>query len=277
VGFAGGLVGGFFGLGGGIVLVPLIVYLLRRPMHIATVTSLAVQQFLATAAVLISLQAGRLLPSELVHLGLAATIAPAAVVGSFAIGVPLGRRIPALALRRLFAVFVLVAAARMVFISGQATALHDPWPRWIAAPAGLLVGAVSGLLGVGGGIVAVPMLAMGFGLTQHEAQATSLAIILPTVIAGTVRAQLGTPAQRPDWRLVLSLAPGAVLGGALGPVAASTLSARGLTWAFAGVMCVTAVQMLLAPRAKRAPRQDANRDPAAVPAASAEAVGVPPE
>src|SRR3954469_18576042 len=59
----------------------------------------------------------------------------------------------------------------------------------LAIGLGLLGGVVAGLFGVGGGILFVPTLALGLGLTQIHAEATSLLAIIPTVIAGTWRQQ----------------------------------------------------------------------------------------
>ncbi|HEU5214477.1 MAG TPA: sulfite exporter TauE/SafE family protein [Gaiellaceae bacterium] len=51
---------------------------------------------------------------------------------------------------------------------------------------GVVVGVASGLLGVGGGTLVVPFLTLAVGLTQHQAEATSLLVILPTAIAGSL-------------------------------------------------------------------------------------------
>ena len=51
---------------------------------------------------------------------------------------------------------------------------------------GVIVGVASGLLGVGGGTLSVPFLTLVVGLTQHAAEATSLLVILPTAIAGSL-------------------------------------------------------------------------------------------
>ena len=51
---------------------------------------------------------------------------------------------------------------------------------------GVLAGVASGLLGVGGGTLLVPFLTFAVGLSQHAAEATSLLVILPTAIAGTL-------------------------------------------------------------------------------------------
>ena len=55
----------------------------------------------------------------------------------------------------------------------------------LAVALGALAGVLAGLFGVGGGILFVPTLALALGLSQLEAEATSLAAILPTVVAGT--------------------------------------------------------------------------------------------
>jgi hypothetical protein len=62
---------------------------------------------------------------------------------------------------------------------------------------GVLAGVASGLLGVGGGTLIVPFLTLAAGLSQHNAEATSLLVILPTAIAGTLtlrRRGVGDPA-----------------------------------------------------------------------------------
>jgi uncharacterized membrane protein YfcA len=51
---------------------------------------------------------------------------------------------------------------------------------------GVVVGVTSGLLGVGGGTLVVPFLTLAVGLSQHAAEATSLLVILPTAVAGSL-------------------------------------------------------------------------------------------
>lgn len=68
----------------------------------------------------------------------------------------------------------------------------------IAVLCGLLVGVLSGLIGIGGGVLLVPMMVIGFGFGQHLAQGTSLAAILPTSVVGAVtHFQEGNLAWRP--------------------------------------------------------------------------------
>ena len=89
----------------------------------------------------------------------------------------------------------------------------------LAIALGFAAGMLAGLFGVGGGILFVPTLTLGLGLTQLHAEATSLLAIIPTVIAGTWRQQrYGNVRWRPA--IVIGLAAivgveGGVLGGAL--------------------------------------------------------------
>jgi uncharacterized protein len=57
----------------------------------------------------------------------------------------------------------------------------------VVALLGLLGGVMAGLLGIGGGLVFVPTLTLGLGLTQLHAEATSLLAIIPTVVAGALQ------------------------------------------------------------------------------------------
>jgi uncharacterized protein len=110
---------------------------------------------------------------------------------------------------------------------------------------GLAAGVVSGLLGVGGGLLFVPTL-LALGLGQREAEATSLLAILPTVAVGAWRQHAyGNLAWRPAaWLGVCSIG-----GVALGVLLAETLPEHALRRLFALLLVAVAVQ--LATRALR--------------------------
>jgi len=82
---------------------------------------------------------------------------------------------------------------------------------------GVLAGVASGLLGVGGGTLIVPFLTLAVGLTQHGAEATSLLVILPTAIVGSL-----TLRRKGVGNLGLALRFGLV--GAVGAVAGAKLA-----------------------------------------------------
>jgi uncharacterized membrane protein YfcA len=95
---------------------------------------------------------------------------------------------------------------------------------------GVGVGVASGLLGVGGGILIIPFLTLAVGLSQHSAEATSLLVILPTAIAGSLalrRHGVG------DLGLALRLGVFGAVGSVLGALLALALSGGTLRVVFA--------------------------------------------
>jgi uncharacterized protein len=104
---------------------------------------------------------------------------------------------------------------------------------------GYAAGVLAGLFGVGGGILFVPTL-LALGLTQIEAEATSLAAILPTVLAGTLRQRrYGNLDGRAAILLGLASIPGVILG----VLAAEALPERTLQQLFALLMILVAAQL----------------------------------
>ena len=95
---------------------------------------------------------------------------------------------------------------------------------------GVLVGVASGLLGVGGGTLVVPFLTLAVGLSQHSAEATSLVVILPTAIAGSLalrRHGVG------DLGVAIRLGVVGAIGSVLGALLALALSGSALRVVFA--------------------------------------------
>ena len=80
---------------------------------------------------------------------------------------------------------------------------------------GLIAGAIAAALGLGGGIIFVPSLVVLFGLEQHVAQGTSLAVILPTAIVATIaHARMGSIRTAIAVPIGLAGIVGAIIGGA---------------------------------------------------------------
>jgi uncharacterized protein len=104
---------------------------------------------------------------------------------------------------------------------------------------GLAAGLVAGTFGVGGGILFVPTL-VALGLGQVEAQATSLAAILPTVAAGTWRQRSYGNVR---WRAALWLGVASIVGVQLGAVLALSLREDVLRRLFGVLLLVVAAQI----------------------------------
>ena len=114
------------------------------------------------------------------------------------------------------------------------------WTIVLALVLGLAAGVLSGLFGVGGGILFVPTLTLGLGLTQLHGEATSLLAIVPTVAVGTWRQQrYGNVRWRPSVILGLAGIAGVVGGG----FAAEALPEHALRRLFGVLLVLTAAQV----------------------------------
>lgn len=110
-----------------------------------------------------------------------------------------------------------------------------------AIGAGMLAGVLSGLLGVGGGIVMVPLLVLFAGSSQHEAHATSLGAIVPIALVGAMTFALDGEV---DFAAGTLLALGALLGAPLGAALMARMSERRLRGAFGLLTAVVGIVMI---------------------------------
>jgi uncharacterized protein len=106
---------------------------------------------------------------------------------------------------------------------------------------GVAAGMLGGLLGVGGGVLFVPGLVIVIGLTQHEAEATSLLAIVPVALVGAVRQDRYGNVRREDALLVGVLSIAGVAGGV---ALANALSGTVLSTAFAVLILLIAAQLV---------------------------------
>jgi len=251
LGLGAGFVGGLFGVGGGLIMVPGMVLLMHMPQHRAHATSLAAIIASAAAA------ATSLAIDDRIDWGTAGLILIGSMVGAY-LGARLIGRISEVWLARAFIVLILVAAVRMTLegdnaaATGASSAGFDTDALAIAGfiGLGLVAGVLASVLGIGGGIVFVPALVTLFSFQQHLAQGTSLAVIVPTAIVGTItHARAG----RIAIRVALFLAAGGVLGGFLGGRAALALEAPVMRRLFTVLLVITAVRLLYQNR-KRSPQ-----------------------
>lgn len=109
--------------------------------------------------------------------------------------------------------------------------------------AGVLVGVVSGLFGVGGGIIAIPLLVYAFKMDQHTAQGTSLAMMLPPT--GLLAFLAYRREGHADLKIGLLIAAGVFIGGWAGAHWAEAISDNTLRRAFAVLMMAAALKLFL--------------------------------
>lgn len=106
---------------------------------------------------------------------------------------------------------------------------------------GVVTGAAAGLLGVGGGTLMVPFLTLAVGLSQHEAEATSLLVVLPTaVVASIVLRRRGVG----DLGVALRLGTLGAAGSVVGALAALALPSDVLRYIFGGFLLLVSVRLV---------------------------------
>lgn len=191
IGAIGGLAGGLLGVGGGFIMVPLQVIWAKRSQHQATGTSLAAILPIAIVGAA-TYYFGRSSPQT--DLTVAFFLGLGGVVGAF-LGALAARRMSDHMLKVIVAVLLVAVGLKEVYDAAIGAAPHlvtttvlalNPTDYALIAAGGVVVGVASGITGVGGGILVVPFLGLGFGIGQRIAQGTSLVAILPTSAIGAL-------------------------------------------------------------------------------------------
>jgi uncharacterized membrane protein YfcA len=208
IGLVSGILSGLFGVGGGIVMTPGLQFLLGAPPIVALATPLPV---ILPTAITGAYTYGR---AKELDTHAAAWIAGPGIVGAIA-GSWLTDVVNT---RLLLVVTALLMAYQGIGIlrgarPGRASRRHHEGTPLIYAGIGAAAGLISGLLGIGGGLIMVPLLAGALGMPLKRALGTSLLAIAVLVIPGTiVHASLG----HIDWAIFAVVTIGAVPGARIG-------------------------------------------------------------
>lgn len=236
IGVGVGAFSGLFGVGGGIILVPVLV-LLGVTQKRAQATSLVMITLAATTGGLAYAQAGMVAWSP------ALPIIVGGLTGTW-LGTALMQRTPDRWLQAAFALLLLAAAVRLAWPGPSPTVSDLPglsplvWLGYLTA--GAAMGLLSAFLGVGGGIILIPTLIAAFGFTQVLAAGTSLIVMVPIALLGALRL---TAAGHTDWPRGLGLGVGAAGGAIIGASLALLLPIGVLQRGFAAVLLVAAAQL----------------------------------
>lgn len=236
LGAALGTVGGLFGIGGGLIAIPALGVLFGLDQQLAQGTALV----MVVPNVMLALwryhQRNRI---ELRHaLPLASMGFSFAWLGSiWAVG------IDAQVMRIGFVVFLVALSVynlmRMFMTAAAPSAqMRYSWP-WLGV-LGAASGVMGGLFGVGGAVVATPVLTSLFGTTQVVAQGLSLALALPST--GVTLATYALH-QQVDWHIALPMAVGGLLSISWGVKIAHALQERLLRGLFCGFLVLCAVML----------------------------------
>lgn len=245
VGLLAGLLSGLFGVGGGTVIVPLLVLLLGFDQRRAAGTSLAA--IVPTAAVGVISYAVSGSVAWIPAIILAATAVLGAQIGTWLLP-----RVSQTALRWAFVGFLAAVIVSLFLVIPSRDAVLEL--TWVTGPGlavlGLITGVLAGLLGVGGGIIVVPALLLVFGTSDLIAKGTSLLMMIPTAISGTIG---NLRRSNVDLRAAAAVGLAACTTTALGAWLATVVDPFVGNILFAAFLVFIAVQMAL--RAIRSHRQ----------------------
>ena len=231
-----GLLSGVFGIGGGVVLVPMLVMFLGFEQRLAAGTSVAA---ILPAAVVGGI--GYAVQGNVDWI--AAVLLAAGVVVGAQIGSYLLARVPTGFLRWMFMVFLLTVVVSLWFVVPQRddaitmTFLTGS----LLVVLGLVTGVLSGLLGVGGGVIVVPVLMFFFGASDLIAKGTSLIMLIPGSISGTIG---NVRRQNVDLRAAAALGIAASVLSPLGSILATRITPFWSNVAFSLLLAFILGQML---------------------------------
>lgn len=250
LGLAAGFIAGLLGVGGGLVIVPVLVWLLEAQgftqdaMHFALGTSLASILFTSFSSLRAHHARGA------VDWTTVRRIAPGIVFGTF-IGAALASRLPPVPLKIFFVVFLFYAAIQMWWNFKPTP--HRQLPGSLGMfGAGGIIGAVSSWVGIGGGTLSVPF-QLWCNVPLHRAIGTSAAIGLPIAATGAVGYALHGPSVEVSGNLgyihltaLACIAVGSVATAPLGARSAHALPVGKLKRIFSLLLLALAVRMALA-------------------------------
>ncbi|MDU0347344.1 sulfite exporter TauE/SafE family protein [Actinomyces sp. MRS3W] len=242
-GLGAGFLAGLFGVGGGLVIVPALISLLGMDQRHAAATSLvAIVPTSIVGAISYGVQGQVSLVAALFLIG-------GSLVGA-QIGVRLLRTLPARILPWIFVVFVIfVIISQQIMVPVRDAGLTlTPASGMALIGVGLVAGVLSGLVGVGGGAVIVPGTQLAVGIGDLLARGTSLVVMLPTAVSGTVTNLRHGVA---DLRIGLVVGVASAAASPLGSVVAGMVSPRTGTLLFNLFLVYVVISTLL--RSRRRP------------------------
>ena len=223
IGLSLGLLGG----GGSILTVPVLVYLVGESGKLAIVESLAIVGLIALVGAAPHLRKRCIDGRAVLLFGLPGLLGTS-------LGTLLSRQMPAALQLLIFAVVMLIAAARMFgSMPGQTSARPRAW--WQVALAGLGVGVLTGVVGVGGGFLILPALVLLLGLSMARSVGTSLVIIALNSALGFTLHVFGQRVSL-HWPVIGLIAGIGILGSLIGAQLSTLFSPLMLRRSFAGFL-----------------------------------------
>ena len=235
IGLIGGLLSGLGGVGGGIFFVPALVYVAGWGIKEAVAASLVVVIFSSLSGTIRNIRSADPINWRNAAL-LASTVAPASLMG-----VAISHFSPDVVIKLTFAALLLVLAYPTARGRPPFAETSFKMPTVLVLVAGVGIGTLSGLVGVGGGVLMVPLMVLGLGMRTKAAVSTSLVVALATGVVGAA-GYLTTGFGR--LFELLPLIVGSVVGAWVGVRLRDPLPDGAIRIGFAGFMAVVALRIL---------------------------------
>lgn len=180
IGTIGGVLSGLIGVGGGVFFVPALVLFVGWNITDAVAASLIVIIFSSLSGTLRNQRSRD--PADWKWTALfSLAVAPASLIG-----VAISRFSADVVVEVVFALLLLALAVPTARGRKDVSGSRANLPRWVVFACGIFIGALSGLVGVGGGVMMVPLMVLGLGLTAKKAVSTSLAVVMFTGIVASL-------------------------------------------------------------------------------------------
>jgi uncharacterized membrane protein YfcA len=255
-GFLVGIAASLVGIGGGTFIVPILLMIYGfSPTQLATGTSLAAIIFTAIASTVNYWRQKRIYFRT--GLVLAVTTAPGAVLGAF-----LADMLESHILAFIFGFFLIFMAARIIIdlnrlraksqgqLGGRKETVTKSDTETVMSGKTIVLGAglsffgglASGLLGIGGGVLVVPIMMFAVGMPIHIATATSMFTMIFTSTAAVPKYYL---VGRINLEYAFLIAAGSILGAQVGAYTSRRLSGKNLRRIFAIILIIVGLKMLL--------------------------------
>jgi uncharacterized membrane protein YfcA len=229
IGLTAGIFGGLVGLGGGLIMIPLMVGILKLSQHQAHGTSLVALVFTGLSGAIIYALNGSINITAAICLA-----APAMLTART--GARYCHVLSEWKLKKYFGAFLILCSVLLLlkpYLANIIGTVPDYAKIIVFLITGAFTGFLSGMMGVGGGTIMIPVMVLLAGFSQHLAQGTSLLVMVP---AGSVGAfthwRLGNVATG----ILFGLVPGIILGAFMGGYFAHFIPDTPLRLAFIAVI-----------------------------------------
>jgi uncharacterized membrane protein YfcA len=220
LGIIAGFLSGLCGIGGAVIMIPSMLFIFKLSVHAAAATSLAV---IMPTALFGSIKNAF---SSIMTLDWGAFFLISAGAVPFAyFGAHLMHKVPQEKLKKFLGIVLLLVSIKMIFFAIGNVCTGGALEGAVRVAGLILLGAftgfLSGMLGIGGSVVMIPIMLYIFNMNAHAVTATSLAVMIPTSISGTIK---NFKNGHTDWYAALIISAGSLGGVLLGASAAEKVN-----------------------------------------------------